>query len=72
MDTGLLGLVGALAAWTFAAFLIGCWIERRRHREAGVKEPPTARQLAYIADLVDELGGTVPSPRTRAEAATMI
>ncbi|MDE0385268.1 MAG: hypothetical protein OXI22_15400 [Defluviicoccus sp.] len=72
MDTGLLILLAALAAWTVAAFLVGCWIEGRRHREAGAREPPTARQLAFIADLADELGTTVPSPRTRAEAATMI
>lgn len=72
MGTDLLILLAALAIWTLAAFLVGCWIERGRHREVGAKEPPTARQLAYIADLADELEVTVPSPRTRAEAAMMI
>lgn len=72
MHTEVLILIGGAVAWTFVAFLVGCWIESRRQREAGAKEPPTARQLAYIADLADELGGTVPSPQTRAEAATMI
>ncbi|MDE0174192.1 MAG: hypothetical protein OYH76_17475 [Defluviicoccus sp.] len=72
MHIEVLILLAGAAAWTFGAFLVGCWVETRRHREAGAKEPPTARQLAYIADLADELGSTVPSPRTRAEAATMI
>ncbi len=72
MDAALLLLLAALAAWTIAAFLLGRWVERRRHREAGATEPPTERQLAFIADLADEFETTVPSPRTRAEAATMI
>ena len=72
MDADLLLLFAAVAAWTFAAYLLGRWVERRRHREAGASEPPTERQLAFIADLADEAGTTMPSVRTRAEAATMI
>ena len=72
MYVDLLIFIAALAGWTVAAFLVGCWIESRRQREAGAKEPPTLRQLAFMADLADELGTTVPGPRTRAEAATII
>lgn len=72
MDSEFLALLGTLAAWTWLAVLLGRWIERRWPREAGAAEPPTSRQLAFIADLCDELVVTVPSPRTRAEAATMI
>ena len=72
MDADLLVLLAAVSAWTSLAFWFGCWTERRRDREAGAKEPPTSRQLAFIADLADELETTVPSPRTRAEATMMI
>ena len=72
MDADLLVLLAAVSAWTSLAFWFGCWTERRRDREAGAKEPPTSRQLAFIADLADELETTVPSPRTRAEATMTI
>ena len=55
MDADLLVLLAAVSAWTSLAFWFGCWTERRRDREAGAKEPPTSRQLAFIADLADEL-----------------
>ena len=72
MDADLLVLLAAVSAWTSLAFWFGCWTERRRDREAGAKEPPTSRQLAFIADLADELETTVPSPWTRAEATMTI
>ena len=72
MDADLVVLIAAVAAWTYAAFLLGRWVGRGRRREAGAREPPTTRQLAFISDLADEAGITMPSVRTRAEAATMI
>ena len=72
MDADLLPLLAVAGAWTWLAFRLGRRVERGRMREAGAKEPPTGRQLAFISDLADELGSTVPSPRNRAEAATMI
>ena len=72
MAADLLPLLAVAVAWTWLAFRLGRRVERGRHREAGAKEPPTKRQLAFVADLSDELETTVPSPRTRAEAASMI
>ncbi|MCY4547210.1 MAG: hypothetical protein OXC28_02475 [Defluviicoccus sp.] len=72
MGTDLLILLAAAAAWTCVAFYLGLWVERRRHREAGLSEPPTTRQLLFLGHLADEVDVTVPAVRTRAEAATAI
>lgn len=72
MDAGLVVLLAAVAAWIYAAFMLGRRVERGRHREAGTREPTTTRQLAFISDLADEAGITMPSARSRAEAATTI
>ncbi len=72
MDADLLMLLAALAAWTCVAFLLGRWVERRRNREAGAREPPTTRQLLYLGHLVDEVGMAMPPVRTRIEAAAAI
>lgn len=72
MDADLLILLGALAAWTCAAFWLGRWVERRHHREAGASEPPTARQLLFLDHLADEAGMGRPPVRTRIEAAAAI
>ena len=73
MYTDLPILLGVAVAWTAATFPVGCRVAGRRRREASANEPPTVRgQFAFIFDLADEVGTTVPSPRTRAKAATMI
>lgn len=72
MDTDLPILLGAAAAWTCVAFMLGRWVERRRNREAGLSEPPTTRQLLFLAHLADEVDLTSPPVRTRIEAATAI
>lgn len=72
MDADLLMLLAALTAWTCATFLLGRWVERRRNREAGLRELPTTRQLLFLDHLADETDRTVPQVRTRAEAAAAI
>lgn len=72
MDTDLLILLAAAVAWTWLAFSLGRSVERRRNREAGLREPPTTRQLLFLGHLADETDRTVPAVRTRAEAATAI
>lgn len=72
MDADLLILLAGAAAWTCVAFLLGRWVERRRNREAGLSEPPTRRQLLFLAHLADETDLTTPPVRTRVEAATAI
>ncbi len=72
MDADLLILLAAAAAWTCFAFLLGCWFERRRNRDALIHEPPTKRQLLFLGHLADETDRTVPPVRTRMEAATAI
>lgn len=66
MDTGLLFLIVAVAAWSYGVFRIGRWVERRR------PEPPTTRQLLFLTHLADEAEMAAPPVRTRAEAATAI
>ena len=72
MNTDLLILIAAGAAWTGAAYLIGSWVERRRQRAEGAREPPTTRQLLFLGHLADEAEMAAPPVRTRAEAATAI
>lgn len=72
MDTDLLILLAAAAAWTCGAFLFGRWIERRRNHEEGLREAPTTRQLLFLGHLADETDNSVPPVRTRVEAATAI
>lgn len=71
MDADLLILLAAVA-WTCVAFLLGRLVERRRNREAGLSEPPTTRQLLFLAHLADETDTAAPPVRTRVEAATAI
>lgn len=72
MDADLLILLVAAAAWTCFAFLLGRWVERRRNRDTLIHEPPTTRQLLFLAHLADETEMTAPAVRTRVEAATAI
>ena len=72
MDTDRLILLLSAAAWTCVAFFLGRLVERRRNREAGLREPPTTRQLLFLGHLADETEMTTPPVRTRAEAATAI
>ena len=72
MDTDLLILLAVAAAWSGAVFLLGQWVERRRNREAGLSEPPTTRQLLFLAHLADEVDVNAPPVHTRVEAATAI
>ena len=72
MDTDLLILLAAVAAWSYVVFWFGRWIERRRNRQAGIHEPPTTRQLLFLAHLSDETDMAAPPVRTRVEAATAI
>ncbi len=72
MDTDLLFLLAALAAWTYGAFFLGRRVERRRNRYAGTHEPPTTRQRLFLAHLADEAEMGTPPARTRAEVATAI
>ena len=62
----------SVAAWSYVAFSFGRWLERRRNREAGIHEPPTTRQLLFLAHLADETEMAAPPVRTRVEAATAI
>ena len=70
--TDLLILLAAAVAWTVAAYLTGVWVERRRQRAEGAREPPTTRQLLFLGHLADEADMSAPPVRTRAEAATAI
>ncbi len=72
MDADLLMLLAAVAVWTCAAFLLGRWVERRRSREADIREPPTTRQILYLGHLADEAGMATPPVLTRIEAAAAI
>ena len=72
MLSDLLILLGTLVAWTYLAYRLGRWVERRRHRHAGLTEPPTTRQLLFLAHLADEVDVTATPVRTRAEAAAAI
>ena len=65
MDTDLLILFAAVAAWTWLAFRLGRWAERRRTRHAGTHEPPTTRQLLFLSHLADETGTAAPPVRRR-------